>query len=552
MTMRPWTGLGLSLVATCSLGLGCGPESASEGGEDMWEDGRTLTDAYLPDQTRRIDLIVVIDDSPSMRGHLPTMAANIPAFAELFINDETPDIRVALTTTSVPGPTCAGDRAGGGGPTLTSCRAHLDDFIGPDEHGEHGGGELDLAALCEDLCSLDSLEVVPSPGSRPGGSLAPRPWLDSPQGEIGSNLAEGVDYVEAFSCAAMQGFAGCEFESPIEAAARMVERFADPQDTMFGFRRPDASLMILIISDEDDCSHPDSSGVIFSPEGERVFWPDGADEPLSAICANASLACGDPGEPCELVDHALDGSPTTDPEAAVLRPIDRLLAAFEAADEYRHGRYEPVVSVLGGFTETGQLNTKQVDPASPHAAYAEAFGVGPACAGPNFDGETVRAVPGTRLAALTEAVTPGNNYSICAWDWVSAFSWAAMNIPAQLRPWCMPGTDEWTCVEGFADGEPDCVVEAVAGEFREDIPLCVRDGDTWAIDEATHDYLIPAGAHTCWVWADDEGETPSFADDISPECSEWEQRADIKVARRPEADAELPYDAYYVLRCRPC
>lgn len=117
--------------------IACGPEltSGSEGGEDPLADGRTLTQAFEPyRRAPRIDMILVIDDSPSMRQFSELWALNLGAFADVIeAEDLVADIRVAITTTSVPRPTCAGARAPGGEPMIDSCRAHLEDFVGADE-----------------------------------------------------------------------------------------------------------------------------------------------------------------------------------------------------------------------------------------------------------------------------------------------------------------------------------------------------------------------------------------------------------------------------------
>lgn len=545
----------IPLLCALSLSLACGPDSssASEGGEP-WADGRTLVDTYLPAAAGRVDVIMVIDDSASMRGHLPTLAANVGAFGELLALGEI-DARVAITTTSVPGPTCAGARALGGSPIVESCRAHLEDFVGPDEHGQQGGGSEDLQALCEQACSLDSIERVVSPGSTEAGGLAVRPWIDGPFTFGAGNLAEGVAFGEALSCALMQGFGGCAFESPLEAAARMVERYADPSDTMFGFRRPSAALMVVVISDEDDCSHPDSSGTIFSPDGDQVFWPPGASEPLSAICFNAGVSCE--GGSCSVRDKDAAGVPVDDPGLAVLfNPAARLGAAFEAASEFALD-FVPVVSVVGGYRSNGDLVYAQPEPGSEHEAYAQAYGVGPGCTGPSAQGGPLRAAPGGRLAAATDAFTPGANFSICDGDWSVGFEPVLAQIRDQVRPWCFPGEGEpdWGCVAELGGGvaglpAPDCVLEQVEGEQRETVAPCERDaqGD-WLVDEQTHDYRIPAGEPACWAYQLDlEGLSESLYDDPDVECSDEGARGSLKIAR----SEPIPYEAYYALRCRPC
>lgn len=548
----------IPVLCALSSSLACGPNSSSvsEGGEE-WADGRTLVDTYIPASVGRADVIMVIDDSPSMRGHMSTMAANVGAFAQLLSELESVDARVAITTTSVPGPTCEGARALGGSPIVESCRAHLEDFVGPDEHGQQGGGSEDLQSLCEQYCSLETIERVISPGSTEEGGLAERPWIDGP-GTFGSgNLAEGVDFEQALSCALMQGFGGCSFESPLDAAARMVERYADPNDTMFGFRRPDAALMVVIISDEDDCSHPESSGTIFSADGDQVFWPPGASEPLSAICFNAGVNCDELSGTCKVSDMDALGFPVNDPGLAVLfNPEDRLRAAFEAASEFAL-EFSPVVSVIGGFGSNGEVAYVQPEPGSEHEAYAQAYGIGPGCVGSDVEGEQVRAAPGGRLAVAANTFTADANFSICDWDWSIAFEPVFEQIRDQIRPWCFPGESEpeWGCVADLGGGvaglpEPDCVLEQVDGEQRETVPPCERDAEgNWLVDEQTSDYLIPAGEVACWTHQlDREAISESLYDDPAVECIDDGARGGVKVSR----NAPVPFGSYYALRCRPC
>jgi hypothetical protein len=431
---------------------------------------------------------------------------------------------------------------------LDSCRARLDVFVGSDEHG---GSVEDLTALCEDACSLATIPRVPSLGRDEHNlsSLALRPWIEAPHNPFGGNL-DGVSLSEALTCAGLQGFSGCAFESPIEAAARMVEHLADPQHPMFEFRRPDAALMIVTIGDEDDCSHPESSATIFDPAGERIFWSDpNAEQPTSAVCINAGLACDE--QTCALTDHRLDGTPTDDLHSAVLTPTSRLHDALVAAGEFDHPPWEPRISSVGGFTSYGDVLYTSPAQASPaDQSYLDEFGVLPGCKAPQPAPEPfLRAAPGGRLAQID---TPGWHSSICDPDWSWAFSAFASPMKSQIKPFCI----EHECAADLDPNtdllEPDCVLEQVdwQGE-RVALPACERDSAGWVVHPQSHDFAIPTGADGCWAWQTDSGGlTDHFADDMSAECAYREFVGEIKIARRP--GHYLPCDSVWQLRCRPC
>jgi hypothetical protein len=525
------------IVLSLALLVACGPDSVLVDDENAeFADGRTLVQTFEPQhRAPRVDLILVIDDSPSMRSFTERWAENAAAFAFIAEIDEYPaDLRIAITTTSVPGPTCAGPRARGGEPILDSCRAHLEDFVGPDELG---GDVEDLAAICEQHCSLAEIPRVPSPGGddHDHDTLALRPWIEAPQNPFGGNL-DGVELAEALACASLQGFRGCSYESPIEAAARMVEHMRDPDHPMSEFRRPDARLGIVTVGDEDDCSHPEPSATIFDPAGDRTFWPDPlADAPTSAVCVRAGLECDEQG--CELVDHELDGTPTDNPASAVLTPTSRLHDALAAAGELDDPMWLPHIASVGGYRTDGSVFYTPPGPdlSEDEQAYLDGFGVLPGCEGAEPD---LRAAPGGRLAA---AGTPGAQYSICEADWFVALEAFALKIKDILKVWCV----EFDCVD-------DCVFEEVDYQaVRTPLPSCVRDEAGWTIDPQTQDFVLPADAEACWVMRTDANQlTSDIADDIPLECSNDGHPGEIVVRRR--AGSLLPYDSVYQLRCRPC
>ena len=541
-----------ALVLSSLACLACAPDTTMS--DSGFADGRTLVQVFEPDhRAPRVDLILVVDDSASMGAFTPSWAENLAAFAAVIeAEDVHADVRIAITTTSVPGPTCAGPRAIGGEPSLSSCRSHLDDFVGADEHGELGGEVVDRRAVCEDACSLAEIPRTLSPGrdDLDLSSLALRPWIEPPHNPHGGNL-DGVSLAEALTCVGLQGSAGCSFESPIEAAARMVEHLGDPTHPLAEFRRPDAALMILFVGDEDDCSHPDASASVFDPGGERLFWPDpAASEPTSGICIRAGARCDADG--CALQDHALDGTPTADPGGAVLMPTDRLRAALVAAGEYDDPVWIPYVASIGGYTSQGDLyfaaaETEDAPEAQP---WVEAFAIAPGCAAPQpFGAPTLRAGPGARLAA---AASEGSLFSICEPDWSAAMAVFAERIKPGFSPWCI----EFECVADLTPDdptlEPDCVLEEIDyADERTPIPACERDADGWLSEDDGYSYVYPAGAEACWVWRTDADQsTASLLDDVDSVCADEGRLGNVAVTRKP--GAPLPYASHYELRCRPC
>ena len=67
------------------------------------------------------------------------------------------------------------------------------------------------------------------------------------------------EFVRDFGCIALLGADGCIFEQPLEAARRALYEKGEPGMENEGFLREDSILVILIISDEDDCSVEDPS-----------------------------------------------------------------------------------------------------------------------------------------------------------------------------------------------------------------------------------------------------------------------------------------------------
>jgi hypothetical protein len=174
---------------------------------------------------RDVDILFVIDDSPSMADKQANLEANFHRFIEVLetIDGGLPNVHIAVATTdlgtkgaddSLPGQyTISGD----GGKCMG--------------YGKDGRFQTNLATV-QGHYLIDTLNDDGTRTKNYTGNL-----------------------VDVFSQMASVGQAGCGFEQPLEA----VHRALDNNPTNNGFLRFNALLAVVILSDEDDCSLAHSS-----------------------------------------------------------------------------------------------------------------------------------------------------------------------------------------------------------------------------------------------------------------------------------------------------
>lgn len=158
------------------------------------EDRRTFP-VYVD---RAIDLLVVLDRTPSMAERDATLRANAPYFANILqqVEGGLPDLHMAVVTSDLGGLGVAGCASGDGGR-----------FLGAER------------------CGLT------------------RRFLAARNGDAG--------LAAAFSCLLDVPLSTCPVSQPIGALVRALDGTNPSND---GFRREDAYLVFLIITDSDDCS----------------------------------------------------------------------------------------------------------------------------------------------------------------------------------------------------------------------------------------------------------------------------------------------------------
>ncbi|EDM79168.1 hypothetical protein PPSIR1_27418 [Plesiocystis pacifica SIR-1] len=386
---------GSSEESTTTEGGTAESESSTEAGSTT-EGGSTITGGMATDA---LDILFVVDNSGTMGPLQAALAQNIDGLINP-LDDAGVDWRVAVTTTDNGNPWCSPGQTTpeGGNFVYSGCPNRLTDFV--------FGADTDVSdPACLDLCTAENGQLATEGGV---------PWLERSNGALNIELD---DPSAALRCLLPQGINGCGFESPLESMyLAMVRSFSQGEDN-FGFLRQDASLLVILVTDEADCSYNKDWSAIFDTDGNKVFWSDpNSPFPTSAVCWNAGVDCtGDPSQydDCVAANKDVDGNATGDSQA-VLHPVSRYTQFLEGLAADKQGGTVRV-GLIAGVDTNGEPYYADVTSTDP--SFQDSFGIGPGCAAPSPLGgaEIVQAVPPVRMLEAQGSLSAGA-YSACNFD----------------------------------------------------------------------------------------------------------------------------------------
>jgi hypothetical protein len=371
---------------------------------DTGDTDGTDTDVPPVPSQRAVDILFVVDNSGSMSEEQAKLAASIDTLVATLDSAVVPvDYRIGVTTTDNGNPWCGTTSPEGGSLRATSCRSR------PVEFTFNGSTVIEgFDTACAEICPEGLMNLGIDDGM---------PWIDVQRSLGTTNVGDAV--VDNLRCMLPQGIDGCGFESQLESTYKSVQRFDTLGDQAFGFHREGALLAVMIVTDEVDCSHNPAADAIFLPDGNQVFWSDpSASAPTSAVCWNAGVSCTELGDgtlDCVPADYDVSGDPTTDPDAAVLHPVERYATALDQAGAY--------VSAIYGVGLDGSV---VYQPSLADPQFGNDFGVAPGC-----ESGSGRAVPPVRMRDVVTTLG-GNSASICAEGFQGALSAFALGILARL------------------------------------------------------------------------------------------------------------------------
>jgi len=364
-----------------------------------------------------IDVLFVVDNSGSMQDNQEAVAARAQDALFGVIDNAvggTPDLHVGVITTNI----------GTGGNNIPGCT------------GEGDGGRLHIfnqqVGICAGLTDNYLIDVAGEGGTRT------------------QNYTGTLD--AAFGCLVQVGTDGCGFEQPLGSLERPPSANG-PHHA--GFLRPGALLVVVILTDEDDCTASDPT-TLFDPNDLVTLGPLESFRctAQSLVCDQADLA--EPGEKTNCV--ARDDSPFITP---LQHTVDALVAAKggDASLVMVAAIAAPIEPVVVGVDQSNHTTLEA------------------SCTDANQDS----AAPAVRLEQLLHSF-PGRSWfeSICG-DVAPALRHTANLVGdvAARRP-CLRGslrdTDATT-----AGVQPSCRAFAVSKPFTADevsteLPACEGDG----------------------------------------------------------------------------
>jgi hypothetical protein len=377
----------------------------------------------------KVDILFMIDNSPSMAPKQAELKARFPELIEILdeLGQRQPvSYHVGVVTSDLG----AGAFTLGGG----QCRPGGD------------GGKLQAVGAAADPSCI-----------APTGAA----FIDYDQIHGQSNLPPGQDLATTFGCMASVGDQGCGFEMQLESVYRALH---DPIATNQGFLRDDAILVVVLVTDEDDCS-ADPGTDLFDPSKSQLP-PAGYGPLLSYRCTNFSIACPSLSTPGNLLPYADSGGnqapcQDADPSVNKLIPVGKYIDFFHTIKPDPGDVLLVDITAPDGDVESILAHPSTVPPGPYQTCSPLDTGGNPPCdvvlqhscvsaQDPQFFGD-----PAVRIRQVVSRALNQQSTSICDTSYQSALKGIGDLIHHALDP----------CIGSpFADPmNPDCVVEDVTG-----------------------------------------------------------------------------------------
>jgi hypothetical protein len=439
-------GVAIALASSACGKVKPNPDAAMDAAADAAMDAAVdprQTVVELPQTpTPDIDLLFVVDDSPSMLDKQLNLKNNFPRFVDrlstlpgglpnLHIGVVTTDMGTKASGSSTPGPAIG--QIGQGGCSSTG-----------------KSGNLQVGAAAADLSGVFISDIKQADGSR----------LKNYTGDLAT----------VFGKLASVGAGGCGFEQPLAAMRAALGN--NPANA--GFVRPTAMLGVTFLTDEDDCSA--KSTAIFGPESATLG-------PLQSFrCTQFGVTCSGGGQTFDKMNQTGAKTGCTANETSNL--VDGVAPYRDFLRTLKPDPQRVAVTGILGPAEPFAVELRAPPGGTPTPTLAHS------CSYQGALGTEV-ADPAARLRTFLAGFPDRSSFTtICQQDLTVGLVQIAELFRRSLGDPCVlsPLADVDLNAAGL---QPDCVVEDLAGASVTVIPPCA------ASPSARPCWRLEADAATC-------------------------------------------------------
>jgi hypothetical protein len=410
---------------------------------------QTYLKTFAQAVNRNVDLLFMVDDSSSMRLSQTNLLNNFPTFMTALQSapQGLPNIHVAVVSSDM----------GAGYGDIAGCTAS-------GGQSNPGGDRGVFQYTARGTCTATNLQPGATFISNVGG-----------QANYTGNLAD------VFTCIAALGENGCGFEHQFGSVLRALgaDGMPPPQENQ-GFLRPEAYLVVVFITNEDDCS----SAVEPQFFDIQSNWNQGSQLGESFRCNEFGHLCtmggGAPMHPSRTAPNN-DVTATVNYDSCVSDDTSGyLLSVKDTADRLKALKSDPsqvLVAMINGPATPYQVHWKAPSMADTSCGAAS-------CPWPEIThsctdtADMSFADPGVREAQLaSEFGSNGLVLSICDTSFAPSLGQIANLINAALVPPCIPGT----VANKTGTTDPDCTVishtsNGSGGTIDSTVPYCGSNG----------------------------------------------------------------------------
>jgi hypothetical protein len=522
---------------------------------------------------RAVDILFMVDNSPSMDPKQTALAQNFPKMIQQLqkVPDGLPDVHIGVITS---------DFGAGGGEMGSNCGIPLGN------RGLLWGNDSSANAIAG-LGNGNNQFATVAGGTSKGCGLNPGVrWIEDVQYPDGSGRQKNYsgNLADVFSCLALAvGTRGCGEEHQLQSIRVALNPASGINDANVGFLRPRAYLAIVMITDEDDCSadpystpndpkHPVSNDNLFSLANFAL-----SGEGTSLRCAGRGHVCNGKAIPNYDPSNGYDGSkgplianfadcaakePKNPPDYhwLPLYPVETMVDAVIAAKQGNKDRI--LVSGIIGWPMNGDLTGVQYridkDPTAFPVSQQSLWDYMPICSIPSVtsaDGNIYKAYGGLRLKKFIDAFGDnGKIFSICNNDFTEAMT----QIGVAVAHWSRIGCVDYPLVDVDPDTtgvQPDCVARmrvacdapgvgsCLASGYEEGaLPACMDAAGLPLAPDAAEVDAIPEASRPCWY----------LSRDLDPVSGCANSFAGQKLSVLRKAGQVAPAGTQLAMRCLVC